>query len=1099
MMPATTIFHFLETDFPILANLGKSAENYLFQDAPVAAIKLRTFAEKLTEIIFKENRISFPRENTLAGRISELRFLDVLPDNIGDLLMIIKNAGNAAAHGSLRFKSEDAKVSLESTFKVARWFQETYGSADFDWQKIHFAILAPVDPIHQIKELEIQFKTLESRFDILLSEKKAIEQALLEEQKRQTQERSKKAARSIRLNEVETRFIIDEKLRNAGWETDTASINYKLKGTLPEKGRNLAIAEWPCGERWADYALFIGTKLIALIEAKSLSKDVYSDLGQAKNYAEKLSHIPGIELEGIWDNYKVPFLFSTNGREYHPQLEQASGIWFHDIRRPTNHPKVLQQWFSPQGLSDMLVDNPDLASEKLNAEPFDYLQDSIEGLGLRTYQVDAIRAVENSILSGNNRALVAMATGTGKTRTIVGLVYRLLKTHCFRRILFLVDRNLLGKQAKDNFTEFKVEEFQTFASIYSILGFENAAEKQKEERQLIGKSDSTVKVHFATVQSMVRRIYDNAHAEDIPSPNTYDCIIVDEAHRGYLLDREMDEDQVVFRNYMDFVSKYSQVLQYFHAFKIGMTATPAPHTTDIFGPPVFEYTYRQAVIDGYLIDHEPPILIKTKLSEQGIRWEKGEKPLIKKSETGEILELEQLEDELRIDIEGFNKQVITEPFNLTVCKELVNFLDPESQQKTLIFAATDEHADMVVRLMLLAFEEAGIETDHRAVKKITGRTDKVNDAVSNFKNERYPSIAVTVDLLTTGVDVPSICNLVFLRRINSRILYEQMLGRATRRCDEIGKEVFRIFDAVRLYEAMQDFSNMKPVTPNPSQTFTDAAEAIVQSTTDGGFERAKQELQAKLQRKKGLLHDPINLQKFLEKSAGIEIHELIQQLKKLEPSEAQEFKNLYSAVFDWLEDIKPPVKYPYVAQHADELQDISHGYGKGQKPEDYLASFRQYILENQNRLAALNIVCTRPRDLTRAELKNLRSELDRAGFSVVALNTAVRETRNNVDLTADIIAHIRAQALGNNLESQEERVGRAMKKIYDLRNWNAVQRKWLERIEKQLLRESIINSTVLDEEPFRKDGGYMRLNRIFQGEMDLVIQQINQQLYAESA
>jgi type I restriction enzyme R subunit len=142
-------------------------------------------------------------------------------------------------------------------------------------------------------------------------------------------------------------------------------------------------------------------------------------------------------------------------------------------------------------------------------------------------------------------------------------------------------------------------------------------------------------------------------------------------------------------------------------------------------------------------------------------------------------------------VDAFNRQVITKDFNRVICEQLAQEIDPFGDEKTMIFCATDAHADMVVRLLGDAFKDIyNGGYNQAAVAKITGKSDKVNQLIRQYKNERYPSIAVTVDLLTTGIDVPKICNLVFMRRVKSRILYEQMIGRATRRCDEIGKTVF---------------------------------------------------------------------------------------------------------------------------------------------------------------------------------------------------------------------------------------------------------------------------------------------------------------------
>ena len=167
----------------------------------------------------------------------------------------------------------------------------------------------------------------------------------------------------------------------------------------------------------------------------------------------------------------------------------------------------------------------------------------------------------------------------------------------------------------------------------------------------------------------------------------------------------------------------------------------------------------------------------------------------------------------------FNKKVLTEPFNQAVCEWLAEEIDPSFPEKTLIFCANDRHADLVVKLLKDAFENKYGEVEDDAVLKITGAADKPLELIRRYKNEILPSVAVTVDLLTTGIDVLKICNLVFIRKVNSRILYEQMLGRATRKCDEINKEVFRIFDAVDIYKTMQDYSDMKPVVNNPNISF----------------------------------------------------------------------------------------------------------------------------------------------------------------------------------------------------------------------------------------------------------------------------------------
>ncbi|MEE1362686.1 MAG: DEAD/DEAH box helicase family protein [Selenomonadaceae bacterium] len=417
---------------------------------------------------------------------------------------------------------------------------------------------------------------------------------------------------------------------------------------------------------------------------------------------------------------------------------------------------------------------------------------------MRDYQVRAIISAENAVVNGRKCVLLAMATGTGKTRTILGMIYRFLKTGRFRRILFLVDRNTLGEQAQDVFRDVKLEKLLTLDGIYNIKGL---------DEKLI---DKETRIQIATVQGMVQRLFYAGIEEPKPAVTDFDLVIVDEAHRGYVLDKTMSEEEVYYRDQFDYQSKYRMVIEYFDSVKIALTATPALHTTQIFGEPAYKYTYRDVVIDGYLIDHDAPHNLKTKLNTEGIHFQKGDVIPVYNPVTGEIENSELIDDELNFDVDDFNKTVISESFNRTVLEEIAKDIDPSDKEsgKTLIYAVNDAHADMVVAILKEIYGEMGIDTS--AIMKITGSIEngdqkKIRAAVKRFQNEQYPSIVVTVDLLTTGVDVPSIIKLVFLRRVKSRILYEQMLGRATRPCAEIHKNHFEIYDAVGMLLEDKDY------------------------------------------------------------------------------------------------------------------------------------------------------------------------------------------------------------------------------------------------------------------------------------------------------
>lgn len=190
---------------------------------------------------------------------------------------------------------------------------------------------------------------------------------------------------------------------------------------------------------------------LLLIEAKAIHKDILSVIDyQCKDYSRNIKKEDAKYQIGTWGKYKVPFTFATNGRPYLEQLDTKSGIWFLDLRETSNAPKALRGWMSPDGMLDLLEKDISACNQALQQMPYDLLQDK-DGLNLREYQLKAIQAAETAIIHGQKRVLLAMATGTGKTRTILGMIYRFLKTGRFRRILFLVDRTALGEQAEDVF------------------------------------------------------------------------------------------------------------------------------------------------------------------------------------------------------------------------------------------------------------------------------------------------------------------------------------------------------------------------------------------------------------------------------------------------------------------------------------------------------------------------------------------------------------------------------------------------------------------------------------------------------------------------
>jgi type I restriction enzyme R subunit len=382
----------------------------------------------------------------------------------------------------------------------------------------------------------------------------------------------------------------------------------------------------------------------------------------------------------------------------------------------------------------------------------------------------------------------------------------------------------------------------------------------------------------------------------------------------------MTEGEMVVRDQTQYLSSYRRVLDYFDAVKVGLTATPAKHTTEIFGKPVYTYSYREAVADDWLIDHEPPIRYETLLSKNGIKFEKGEKVTAINMATGE-LELSELDDELNFNVESFSRRVISEQFNKVICAELAKELDPFAKRRPLSSAPPICTQTCVKRLLDAAFKEQyGDDYNEAAVKKITGQSDKVSQLIRLYKNERFPSIAITVDLLTTGIDVPPICHLVFLRRVRSRILYEQMIGRATRRCDEIGKTVFKIYDPVDIYAALEDVTTMKPLVKNPNVTIEQLIDELTNPASfdaPGGtrerthahevLDALNQSLMRVLRKAAHQAEKRPALQERLaqlEQTWGVPASKLHEHLHKLGPAGAADFMRQHSQLLDQLAEVK---------------------------------------------------------------------------------------------------------------------------------------------------------------------------------------------------
>ena len=718
-------FDFLKVHEPQLVRLGAQAERYFREDPNTCLVKLRQFGELLAQLTAARTGLYTSADEQQAELLRRLKYERAIPGETGELFYKLRKIGNDATH-KLVGEHPEALTNLKVARELGVWFHRTFGDRTFR----PGPFVPPPDPTAATNALQQELERLRqvvaetqssaeserlardeevrarlSAEDLARKEReeRAVWEQLAAEAEQAKAELAREletiqaasakappaailqllvqaemAAASIDLDEAATRELIDHQLRDRGWEADTATLRYSA-GARPAKGRTMAIAEWPTKSGPADYALFIGTQCIGVVEAKRQNRNVSSTIDQAQRYARGIGLEGGAApIGGPWPDsddapFIVPFVFSSNGRPYLKQIETQSGIWFRDVRRPTNHRRALSDWPTPDGLKGLLEIDRDAAQAQLASQPIEF------GFPLRPYQRRAIEVVEEKLGEDRRAMLLAMATGTGKTKLAIGMLYRLLSARRFRRICFVVDRSALGSQAFGEFSTTRMVSAKTFSEIFGLKGLGDV------------KPDPETKVHICTIQGLVKRVLDPG-GESLPPPiDQYDLMVIDECHRGYLLDREMSDAELAFRNQEDYVSKYRRVLEYFDAVKIGLSATPALHTVDIFGDPVYTYSYREAVIDGYLIDHEPPVQITTALSRAGINFAKGQQIELIDTKTGKI-DLARAPDEIHFDVEEFNKKVVTVAFNCVVAKELARHVDPSLPGKTLVFAVNDAHS-----------------------------------------------------------------------------------------------------------------------------------------------------------------------------------------------------------------------------------------------------------------------------------------------------------------------------------------------------------------------------------------------------------------------
>ena len=891
------------------------------------------------------------------------------------------------------------------------------------------------------------------------------------------------------INEDETRKKwIDTKLIKSGW---TKIINFSNDLDLSTLHRT-AVRELPTDDGFADYVLYLNGKPYAVIEAKKLGLSPQNVLQQAQRYARTIKD--GL---GNYNGYKVPFAYSTNGEL----------IWFQDFRNELSRSRTVKEFHTPKAIEEMFqYDNVKNANWLIQNPP--------EYQKLRYYQKDAIKAIESAIAAQKRSMLVAMATGTGKTYTIASLIYRLLKSGSSKRILFLVDRKALAAQAVMEFAAYEAENGLKFNQIYQVYSqkFQKNYLDDNEKVDfsvlptgyLTDPDGSQVFIYVCTIQRMQINLFgkegmfstsgdydpeDDADKLDIPI-NAFDTIIADECHRGYTSQE---------------VSKWREVLDHFDAVKIGLTATPAAHTTSYFKDIVYRYGYEQAVKDGYLVDYDA-VKIESGVRIEGITIKEGDEVEEVNPETG-AQQLDLLEDERHFEVTEVEREVTSPDSNKKIIQEYAKYaLDQEKDTgrfpKTLIFADNDlphtSHSDQLVDLCRDIFGRGDA-----FVQKITGSptVDRPLQRIKEFRNRPEPHIVVTVDMLSTGVDIPAIENIIFLRPVKSRILFEQMMGRGTRLCSNFPngmgtapKSHFTVFDCFggSLLEAFKNSTGITQVTPLPPTRTIE--EVITEIANNRDVDYNTRCLVKRLQRinKEISAEGRQMLAKFIPNG---DIGEFAKSLSdKLDKDRVNTLQLLTNK--DFIELLthypKPPRKFIKAIGVEDTVKSeylFKTLDGSELKPDEYIKQFEKFVKENPEHIEALEVVLEKPKSWSTKALKELREKLSQ---------TPERFTDENLRRAykyplADIISMIKHAAKEEPLISGKERIDLAIAKVIDGRTLTEQQQKWLELIKKHLIENLTIEPTDFDSMPIFVNfgGSFNRVNKDFDNNLMAYISKIN--------
>jgi type I restriction enzyme R subunit len=911
---------------------------------------------------------------------------------------------------------------------------------------------------------------------------------------------------------------IDRQLNDCGW-----IIQNKKKINLTA-GLGVAVTEYQTDIGPADYVLFVAGKPVGVIEAKKEEEGVRltTHEDQSKDYADsKLKYL---------NNAPLPFVYESTG-----ELTR-----FTDYRDPKPRSRPVFTFYRPETLLEWIKRGNSLRRRVLDLPP-------LQTNGLRDCQIDAIKKLEDSFRTNQPKALIQMATGSGKTFTAITAIYRLLTYSKARRVLFLVDTRNLGEQAEQEFMAYvpnddnrKFSELygvhrlkssfiptdnqvyiSTIQRIYAILKGEELEEKAEETNP-------------GEIRWEKRKPVPVVYNFKLP-PEFFDFVVIDECHRSIY-------------------NLWKQVLDYFDAFLIGLTATPDNRTFGFFNQNIVsEYTHEEAVSDGVNVGSDV-YLIETEITKKGATIWKGQyvdhREKLSRKKRWEQLDEDVVYSQMELDDKVVNPNQIRTV--IRTFKEHLQEMFPNRTNekgefevpKTLIFAKTDSHADDIIQIVREEFGE-----ENRFCKKITYNSDDPKSTLAQFRNAYHPRIAVTVDMIATGTDVKPLECLLFMRDVKSRNYFEQMKGRGTRiiNLDDLKKvtpsakytkDHYVIVDAVGVTKSLK--TDSRPLEKKPGVPLKDLLAAITVGARDEDLFTSLANRLARLEKQ---LTDK-EKSFFAEKANGKTITEVVKDLLKaynpdtlenlrlkverenpdtapIEKEEKLNFltralQNQAASTFngelnDYIENVRKAHEQIIDLVNPDKVTAVGWDKDNKDKAQELLKTFSDWIARHKDEITALQIFYGQPyrrREVTFKMIKELVDTIVADKPTLAPLNVwRAYELLENVsgqpknELVALVSLIRKVAGIDSTLTSYDKTVDKnfqnwVFKKQAGTLKFTEEQMQWLRMLKDHIAASITVTVDDLNYTPFDARGGKGKMWQLFGNESGNIINELNEALAA---